>query len=113
MESPVRARPGWTSSAMYSPPAAWTTSTAFARKPGGSANTPSEEKIESAIIPANPNPPPRSSPIARRTPSANAVPTSPPSCRYPSGGGTVRTWAPNGTAGPYDGEISAAARVFP
>jgi hypothetical protein len=49
---PVRAKPGCTSSAMNTPPALRTASTAGARKPAGSGNTPSLEKIESTIRPA-------------------------------------------------------------
>ncbi|MNI71104.1 hypothetical protein D3C73_1269610 [compost metagenome] len=52
-ESPVRAKPGCTSSAIKIPPLACTTSTAFCKNPTGLGITPSEENIESAKKPAN------------------------------------------------------------
>jgi hypothetical protein len=53
MPSPVRPKPGCTSSALSAPPAVRVTSTTALTKPGGSVNTPSDEKMESTSKPAN------------------------------------------------------------
>ena len=101
MPAPVRPKPGCTSSAMKSPPAARTAATAAA-KPGASAKIPSEEKIESTIM--------QDSPTSRSSAQAASTAARKPASR---GSGTSFTCG----AGPRDfqaeGEISFTAAELP
>ncbi len=105
---PVRPNPGWTSSAMYSPPASRTTPATGARRPTGSGRIPSEENRLSAMNAASRTPCRFMSAIAVRTRPASEWLVSPG-----PGAATVQTERPSGTAGPRLGEISAAAAVTP
>ena len=83
-----------------------------AQAPGGSAYSPSLEKIESKIAPAKRMPCRRRSAMACSMSAAKAWPTSSP-LRPGRGAGTVRTWTPSGTPGPKAGVISATAVEWP
>ena len=71
MASPVRPKPGWTSSAMYRPPASCTASSTGFRTPAGSGWIPSEENRLSAMKAASLTPCRLASAIEFRTRSAN------------------------------------------
>ena len=72
MASPVRPKPGWTSSAMYRPPASCTASSTGFRTPAGSGWIPSEENRLSAMKAASLTPCRLASAIEFRTRSARS-----------------------------------------
>ena len=108
MAAPVRPKPGWTSSAMYRPPASCTASSTGFRHPAGSGWIPSEENRLSAMNAASRTPCRFMSAMVSCTRSANEWTVS-----WAAGGATVHTARPSGTAGPRLGDISAAAVVTP